>query len=433
MDASDYPLRPNILAVKIVLWTVTSVTIVTGFISLAAIFHRRAIQPIKVRYLSLISAIVIFACAYSFVSTYTEINYLTVSCFLKINVPDMMLIFGFDFYLTRLCLLWVRHLNNRRKVHGSTKPPSRFEGMLNCVCDHDRWILTLCSILLCTVVIMAVAPLSVTAWSDMMQSESHFRNGACPISEGNWYLGLFVIVNGLFMIFASCRFVHLDDAFFLKGELKLAGLLSVIGFPVSKVLKYTSHQTRVEIFPFSALARTCLMLSAVVITGALPVYLSFSPEMNGFCSELSEQIEEVELSANKKKRSSAQTCLEYILHCPEYKAAFKAHLMREFCVESLLFWEDATEFYNAVCCCELSNDVLHEKSRILIDRYIRKGAETEVNISFIMRKQVIQNFEDPTLNSYHKLFEPVLKEMMRLMRGDSLRRYRRSKFAHPGA
>jgi len=105
---------------------------------------------------------------------------------------------------------------------------------------------------------------------------------------------------------------------------------------------------------------------------------------------------------------------------------FSNHLAGEYSSENIQFWEAVRDFPQ--------NPSLKECKRI-VDLYIRENAEFEVNILQLVRRQILDEFQElgetepePAVWVYKKdLFELAKNEVFGLMHRDSFPRFRRSR------
>eukprot|EP00474_Spongospora_subterranea_P001871 CRZ02329.1 hypothetical protein [Spongospora subterranea] len=118
--------------------------------------------------------------------------------------------------------------------------------------------------------------------------------------------------------------------------------------------------------------------------------------------------------------------LERFLRTEKGFAAFKAHLMKEFSVENLLFWSDVQKF-KASCTgdsqmtsstLQIANDIYH--------KYLAEEAPLEVNLPSELIKQFRQeifvlSLDGSTINS--NTFDKAAFQILELMKVDSLKRF----------
>jgi len=113
----------------------------------------------------------------------------------------------------------------------------------------------------------------------------------------------------------------------------------------------------------------------------------------------------------------------YILNHEGFIDSFKHYLQKTFCMENLLFYFDSVSYLE-----EYSSKTAEEnqaRANIIIETFVRPGADLEVNIDDGTREKIAENFKEGLLDA--DLFLAAIKEVYHLMETDSYLKWKRTR------
>eukprot|EP01083_Nonionella_stella_P061319 159822_1 len=400
--------------VDIVFISTTAVVEVVGSIFLCIMWLRRTRAPLHARRLDLVFLSQIMLLSFVLWNGLNEISGVRMLCISRRLIEPLHVVVLLNIYGARLWMIWLAHAR-QRKAGSIRRPPRSAVKLWICAILRSGWLWTVLAGLECVpfVLNVLVTP-SLTDYPD--------NAGRCGGTWSEKYRLALNVVYGFAFSFAACNFVDLNDEFHLKSEFRAAGisvcycLAAYFCFFIGGIRKYFPVYDIVE------------LTAAVVVFGcstAMPVLVSFRKDpkgdMPGSPKSLKHQLSRVLASKN----------------CREY---FRKHLMREFCVENLMFYDEAMK-YRADAQCVLSDPrMLVRTACSIFDQFIRPGSKNEINISAAQRQAITKAMMimEMSHNAHIQLqcpdpeiFQCAMDEVFLLMCIDSFMRYRDSNFPHP--
>lgn len=116
--------------------------------------------------------------------------------------------------------------------------------------------------------------------------------------------------------------------------------------------------------------------------------------------------------------------LSRILEIPEGRALFAKHLIHEFSVENLKFWEEASSWRENY---KENDEATQHKAITIYKTFIGGSAPLALNLPFDVVRSIDDGFKKDIGNISKNVFDGALKEIYHLLESDAYRRFSRTK------
>jgi hypothetical protein len=227
------------------------------------------------------------------------------------------------------------------------------------------------------------------AWT-IDPSDSKFR-GECNWTTGNWLLTLQVAITISLMVVLALRLREVIDGFHLKEELRYTGIASVV-----LVILWLMIQLFIEDdsnpFPYHTISTNLIFLNVFVWSIIFPYYLVTRPAT----------VSEV----YSKNVLEGLSTLEGVLEDREARALFKKHLLMEFSIENMVFYDRVDEYreesrrlLSRVDEHKASDESKEElqvplwaKALTVYEDCVQDGGAFEVNLPYRIRVKLVELF-----------------------------------------
>jgi len=224
-------------------------------------------------------------------------------------------------------------------------------------------------------------------------------------SEEYLFIGQFVVIASITLaLWYPVR--HADDPLLIVWEVKWTGIFAgtgaIVGFVVDTFDPYHLAASGVMTWGWIVLAG---MFAAFFMVTYWPMY---------HARKMSMQFE-------TGVGSTSGESLDTVLADPLLKSAFAVHLVHEFAIESLRFWETASTWKNTYEANALRRDAMAE---VIYETFVAPGSTMEINISYAQRGKTEANLDKETIMP--DCFDDALAEVYALMARDSFPRFVKS-------
>eukprot|EP01083_Nonionella_stella_P059031 154512_1 len=386
--SDSYPLTPSVF---------TSIYVVTLVISIPTIFLliiRRNAHPLKGRnFLPLICSqvlLVILLIAQTSEKVFGD----KIPCALDFLCVDSLYFAVFTLYGLRVYLLWNANKVAKEANACAAARISCPNPKLNYI--EKRWLRSrwFQAILCLSAMAVQLVPSIIFAIrsKDLHYSEcKELRQSFVP-----YFMG-FTLLWAIFYCVASFTVVSINDVFFLRNELFVVGVLLTfegIALPVA--------------FSFLPLGDLHIILFMTTIHISLLYFSSILPALHTFrppCHKIQEKL--------------LPKSLNSLLATEKGANSFRKHLMKEFSVENIQFYEAVDEFRET----SFSGNLLHmyTSANKINQKYIKPGSPMEVNISSKKRSLLCERINAKKISP--TMFDDAYNEIYKLMSEDPFRRY----------
>lgn len=237
---------------------------------------------------------------------------------------------------------------------------------------------------------------------DAVRSElTHCVSDVVGLNEA--YIGFLLLVT-MVIIWFAVALRNCNDGFNVKTELFICAMCALVG-----AVFYALFGTE---YPYQPLDGNTVAFVLFVISTGYPVFRTYVQP------PITQPPKEVE-------------SVEKLIAFPEGFASFKSHLVCEFSVENILFWQ-AVEQYRDFC-AEVEAKKLgpvprYRRSRQIFRKYVKIGSNLEINVSSNVSaavKKVLdcdeKSVDMSKVTPY--IFDHAQQEILGLMQTDSFPRY----------
>eukprot|EP01083_Nonionella_stella_P075540 205414_1 len=382
----------------------TPLVLAVGVTGLAALIWRRKHAPLHVRRMDLVVLSQVLILSHILWNGLNEISSVHMLCLTRRLVEPMHVLGIANVYVARLWMIWIAH--SRQRAASSLKKAAPFRLKVLYVSTWWRGWMWLA--------VTALESIPFVVNVIVTKSLRHYPNaeGECGGLWSECYKFVLIIIYGSMFCWASYKFVDLNDEFSVKSELRACGLAVLATILTHVVLKMFGAQVH---FPANDVSEMCLLVVIFSLSTLVPTWKTFKAVPTH--------------SAEDRwgvRRSLRDQLLDLIAN-PGSREAFKQHLMREFSVENLMFYDAAVNFRRMADGPVKDRAALRTVALQVYDTYVKPGSDNEINISSFQRKDITQHIATNDVPEAD-VFECAAEEILKLMATDSLRRYRQSKF-----
>eukprot|EP01083_Nonionella_stella_P043873 118390_1 len=417
--------------------TLITLSLLVGIPSVILTFVWRKRRELHVRRWTLLVPCLFSLTLFSVINAINELPYVpNVPCHLQKVWEQLLLISVMNLYVFRILSLLAAHSAAalRAELAGPKKLTDRQSKVISIVSDdtnkpplvspqmgrgcvglwrrflfhtgHYEWLWMVLTLL-------EAIPLFV-AWGIMGDKFTNppLHGFQCPSFEGiSEYLLCLVLFNALAVIWVSVRIGYKDDAFFIKYELAMVGSIGLVASVVVAIS--SAFDFNVTVFPLSDFTVSLAAVGLNIVSGVVPVVRSSKS------------------STKSDRRANLASPAEQVLNIlssSQSRDQFKAHLMSEFSVENMLFYEAVQQFKDLASTVGIAGvpcKTVWASAQNVWDIFMSPLGDCEVNISYHQRKDVevaLKADHDTTVLD-SSVFDEAATEVLKMMANDSLPRF----------